>query len=276
MAPHQQKSDHPLSPSSNPHCPFPRPVVPPPPPAAAAFRLPSSSTTSRPWSPGDVNSCARVSVMAEGTHSSPAARYSHSQRWGPTRGPTSRPSGHRSACWDLSPSILANCGSPESHCLNPPHAVLIRTVPALLQVGTVSASLCHLFLCLFRKFMTSLLCQIGWNFWKEKSLRMDKCLTTFVPPGEQHSTPELPTPFQPCWEPLSGLSQMLAPAAALPGAPRQDFHALLPCLSVSRMEIPAIAMKYVGSFLPNSTWSSSLPSPRPSSSKALKCTLLPK
>lgn len=52
------------------------------------------------------------------------------------------------------------------------------------------------------------------------------CLTIFVPPGGQHSTPELPTPSHVCWEPPAELSEMLAPAPALPGALRQDFHTL--------------------------------------------------
>jgi len=73
--------------------------------------------------------------------------------WGPKHSPMSRPSGFQSPCWGLlCPRVLANCGSPESYFLIPPHADLSRTVPALLQVGTVSASLCHPYLWLFRKF----------------------------------------------------------------------------------------------------------------------------
>lgn len=102
---------------------------------------------------------------AKGNHNFPAAQCRHSQRQGPNHDHTSRPSGHQSPCWDLSPSVLANCGSPESYSLVPPHAVLSRTVPTLLQVGTVSASLCHPYLCLFRtlthaQLLTSVLLEL--------------------------------------------------------------------------------------------------------------------
>lgn len=84
---------------------------------------------------------------ANGTHSFPAAQHRHSQRWGPNHSPTSRLSGHHAPCWSLSSSILANCSSPELWSLIPP----LHAVPAFLQVSTVSASLCHPYLCLFGK-----------------------------------------------------------------------------------------------------------------------------
>lgn len=145
LAPPQQTPDHLFSPLLNPYRLFPRPVVLPPSPI---FHLLSSEGHHRPRSPGHVHCLAWASTtpQANGTHSFPAAQHGHSQQWGPNHGPTSRPSGHQSPCWGLSSSIWANCSSPGSRSLIPP-----RAVPAFLRVDTVSASLCHPYLCPFGK-----------------------------------------------------------------------------------------------------------------------------